>query len=125
MAEQLLLNFDEPSLNHEEWRVWNCVRDHRGKGNEVLGTRITEHTGIEYDRVRAIISHLRRQHGKLIGSNAHGYYIPITKDELYEVTKSLRHRGIMILVLVSKLIGNSLEDVFHQGRLELTIEEKQ
>jgi len=74
--------------------------------------------------MRAVISHLRRQHGKLIGSNAHGYYVPVTKEELYEVTKSLRHRGIMILVLASKLIGNSLEEVFHQGRIEFSGENK-
>ncbi len=124
MPEQLALNFSEPALNHEEWRVWNCVRDHRGKGNEILGTVIAERTGIEYDCMRAVISHLRRQHGKLIGSNAHGYYVPVTKEELYEVTKSLRHRGIMILVLASKLIGNSLEEVFHQGRIEFSGENK-
>lgn len=130
MAEQLPLDFDapkngpgsgfkpDPELTTEERAVWDCIKDRKGKGNEILGTVIARRTGMDYRTVRAVIADLMNRKGRLIGSNSRGYYVPVTKEEVYEVTKSLRHRGIMILVRAARLMGNSLEDVFHQGRME-------
>jgi hypothetical protein len=119
MAEQLSLDFETPGLTCEERAVWDCIKDRKGKGNEILGAVIARRTGMDYRMVRAVIADLMNRKGKLIGSNSRGYYVPVTKEEVYEVTKSLRHRGIMILVRAAKLMGNSLEEVFHQGRMEL------
>lgn len=124
-TEQMELNFDGPALTPEQRAVWNCVKDRQGKGQEILGARISEMTGIDYTTVRAIISELRRRYGKLIGSNSRGYYVPVSKEELYEVTQSLRHRGIMILVVASKLMQSSLEDVFRQARIEFESTQKE
>lgn len=120
MSEQLPLDYDNPPMTQEEKAVWRCIKDRRGKGFEILGTAIAAHTGIEYTTVRAIIAHLINHKGRNIASNSKGYYVPVTPDEIREATRSLRHRGIMILWRASKLTGNSLEDVFHQGRIEFT-----
>ncbi len=118
--EQLQLNFDPSEFTSEEAAVWGCLRDRRGKGREIIGTRIAEITGIEYDRVRAIIAHLVSHHDRLIGSNASGYYIPVTREEIAEVTKSLRHRGITILVRAARLQKTSLVEIWNQTYLEYT-----
>lgn len=124
VPDQLALDFEVPILTEEQKAVWNCVRDCRGKGAEILGTEISSRTGIDYDRVRAVIGNLRRHKKKLIGSNTHGYYIPVTKEELHEYFASMRRRGITILWTVSQQAGISLEEIFHQGKLDLKQEEK-
>jgi len=118
MPEQMPLNFDVPQMTQEEKAVWRCIKDHRGKGSEILGAQIAARTGIDYTTVRAIIAHLINHKGRNIASNSKGYYVPVTPDEIREATRSLRHRGIMILWRASRLTGNSLEDVFNQGRIE-------
>lgn len=69
--------------------------------------------------MRALISHLVTDHGKLIASCGRGFYVPQTPEEIVEATASLRHRGIMILVRASRLQQSSLEDVFGQAVMEL------
>jgi hypothetical protein len=115
MTEQIEINFE---LTKEEQMVWEIVSQHKGKENAILGSVIAQIIGIEYDRVREIISHLIRKHDCLIASYSRGYYIPVTAEEIAEATKSLRHRGISILLRAAKLQKISLEEVFHQGRLE-------
>jgi hypothetical protein len=119
MAEQMTLNFDNLILDREEEAVWMAMQARRGKGNEIGGRDIARKTGLEYDRVREVIAHLVTGHHRLIGSNSRGYYVPVTAQEVSEVTRSLRHRGIMILVRAARLQKTSLEEIFHQGRLEL------
>lgn len=119
MPEQLTLDFQTPPLMPEEQAVWDCIKDRRGKGSEVLGTVIAARTGIDYTTVRAIIAHLINHKHKLIGSNSKGYYIPVAPEEIAEVTRSLRHRGIMILVRAARLQKTSLVEIFQQSCLEL------
>ena len=118
IPEQMRLNLDGPQLTVEQRAVWDCIRDHRGKGNEILGTEISRMTGIDYTRVRAVIAHLINSHHRLIGSNGNGYFIPVTGAEIGAVTKSLRHRGIMILVRAAQLQKTSLVEIFNQTLLE-------
>jgi hypothetical protein len=125
MPEQMQLNLDGPQLTVEQRAVWDCIRDHRGKGNEILGTEISRMTGIDYTSVRAIIAHLINKHGKLIGSNGSGYFIPVTPAEIAAVTKSLRHRGIMILVRAAQLQKTSLVAIFNQTLLEYEYENEE
>jgi len=124
MFDQLSFDFDAPPLTKEQTAVWDCIRDRLGRGTEILGTEISARTGIDYDRVRTVIGNLRRHKKKLIGSNTHGYYIPVTKEELHEYFASMRRRGITILWTVSRQAGISLEEIFHQGKLDLKEEEK-
>jgi len=125
MPEQGQLNLDGPQLTVEQRAVWDCIRDRRGKGNEILGTEISRMTGIEYTTVRAMIAHLITKHGKLIGSNGNGYFIPVTPAEIAAVTKSLRHRGIMILVRAAQLQKTSLVAIFNQTLLEYEYEKEE
>lgn len=118
MPEQMQLNFDGPRLTSEEEAVWGEIRPQRGKGNEIPGAIIAERTRIAYDRVRAIIAHLISHHDRLIGSNSSGYYVPVTAEEIAEVTRSLRHRGVAILVRAARLQKTSLIDIWHQTYLE-------
>lgn len=108
-----------PILTDEEQRVWFAVSDRIGKDNAILGDRLAELARTDYDTVRAIISHLVNHHGYLIASHSRGYYVPITPEEIASATRSLRHRGIMILMRAAKLQKSSIEDVFGQAKLEL------
>jgi len=106
-------------LTFEEQRIWDVIQLYRGKDNAVTGRQIAEWTGLEYDFIRSVISHLVNDHGYLIASNAKGYYVPETAEEIFEATKSLRHRGISILVRAARLQRTSLEDIFHQAKMEM------
>ena len=71
--------------------------------------------------VRDTIRHLIMEHNILIASAVAppaGFYLPETKEEVEVATRSLRHRGIMILIRAAKLQKLTLEEIFHQGRLE-------
>jgi len=115
MTEQIEIDFE---LTKEERMVWEIVRQHRGRENAILGPVIAQMTGLKYDEVRHIISHLVNEHGCFIASCSRGYYIPVTAEESEQATKSLRHRGIMILMRAARLQKKSLEEVFGQGKLE-------
>ncbi len=126
MIEQVQLDFEAlvkgSELTREERLVWEAVQPRRGKENAILGPMISAMTEIEYNRIREIISHLIKRHGRLIASYSRGYFIPITPEEVMEATRSLRHRGIMILVRASKLQRISLEEIFHQAKMEFNNE---
>jgi hydroxymethylpyrimidine pyrophosphatase-like HAD family hydrolase len=121
-VDQTQINFDEINLTSDEQRAWEILRHRAGKEAALLGPKVAEATGLPYTEVRAIISHLVTDHQKLIASCGRGYYIPQTPEEIIEATKSLRHRGIMILRRAAKLQNTSLEDVFGQSRIEFSSE---
>ena len=116
MNDQLQIDFD---LTLEENAVLQALGQHRGKGAAIVGREIETITGVEYDRLRAVISHLVNDHGHLIASGPKGYYIPETPEEIGEATRSLRHRGISILVRAARLQKTSVEEIFKQSRLEM------
>lgn len=115
MPDQLQIGFD---FTAEESHVLTAISLHRGRSNAVIGDILAEFTGIEYKRLREVISHLINHYGCLIASCPRGYFIPLTPAEISEATRSLRHRGIMILVRASKLQKASIEAIFHQARME-------
>lgn len=90
----------------------------KGKDKATLGANIASLTGISYCDVRQTISHLVNEHHCLIASYSRGYYIPVTAAEVDAATRSLRHRGISILVRASRLQKISLEDIYQQAKLE-------
>ena len=101
--------------------IINILQTCKGKDFSILGAKIASLTGITYDEVRAVISHLVNEHHCLIASYSRGYYVPVTAEEVDAATKSLRHRGIMILMRAARLQKQSLEDIFQQGKLEFPI----
>ncbi len=115
---------DQEKLTEEEYRIWQQLSLYRGKGREVPGVLIAQVTGMEYTRIRSIIAHLINYHHKLIGSNGRGYFVPVTAEEITEVTKSLRHRGIMIPVRAARLQQTSLVEIFNQATLEFEKERR-
>lgn len=115
MPEQLGIDYE---LTNEERMIIDILKDCRGKDNAMIGEALSIRTGIKYDEVRAIISHLVNDHHILIASCSRGYFIPVNAAEVDAATKSLRHRGIMILMRASRLQKTSLEEIFHQARME-------
>ena len=116
---QITLDFEAPSMTPPEHIVWSALKYRLGKESAVLGPALAECAGITYTEVRSIIAHLVNDHGMLIASCGRGYYVPQTPEEISEATKSLRHRGIMILLRASRLQKTSIDAVYGQGKLEL------
>jgi hypothetical protein len=108
------INFDF-DLSHEERMILSALRP--GKRSAILGDGISRLTGIQYDDIRAIISRMVNK-GYLIASYSRGFYIPETESEITEATRSLRHRGIMILMRAARLQKTSVEKIFNQARIE-------
>ncbi len=106
-------------MTPEEYRIYNLIG--YGRNNAVSVKQIAKFTKYNDVFIRNTIRHLILVHNILIGSAVSppsGFYIPQTKKEVDEATKSLRHRGISILVRAAKLQKLTLEEIFNQGKLE-------
>lgn len=123
MTEQFdIFSQDIIGLDDEEAQVWRIIRDHKGKESAIKADTLAWQTRLDGVRVREIVSHLIRDHGKLIGSstaNPPGFYVITDAEELRRHVKSLRHRGIMCLVRAAALSKTSIEEIFRQGRLDV------
>ena len=109
-------------LTDEEFAVWRIVSARRGRDKAIKVSQLAWETRLTEQRVREIVSHLVREHKKMIASstaNPPGFYVIKNAEELRTHIRSLRHRGIMCLVRAAELAKTSIEDVFNQGRLEL------
>ena len=113
--DQITFDFE---LDREEQMIIDILQNCKGKEAAILGAKIASLTGISYYDIRQIISHLVNEHHCLIAAYSRGYYIPVTADEVDTATRSLRHRGISILVRASRLQKISVEDIFNQAKLE-------
>ena len=116
MTEQIQMDFD---LIKEERDVLRLLR--RGRENARSVRFLAEMVGVSEVRLREIVRHLIEHHGYCIGSRTGrppGYYLITEPDEIEEVYRSLRHRGISILTRAARLKKISLEEVFKQGVLD-------
>lgn len=116
------LNIFQRDLSDEEYKVWEIIERHQGRENAIKVDSLAWQTRIEGVRVREIVSHLVKEHGRLIGSstgNPPGFYVITDRAELERQIRSLRHRGIMCLVRAAALSKTSLEEIFKQGRLDI------
>lgn len=105
-------------FTNEEMQILRLLQ--RGKQNAIKEKMLVFATGLHGVEVREKIRHLIMEHSVLIASCTRGFFIAETLDEIQAATKSLRHRGIMILMRAAKLQKISLEEIFHQARLEFT-----
>jgi hypothetical protein len=108
----------ENRMTEEEKTVWQVLATCRGRGMAILGMELEALTGIGYKRVQKIISGLECHHGKFIGSGTCGYFIPETQEEAAASLRYLRRRAIVALYRASIRQKASLEDIFHQARIE-------
>lgn len=95
----------------------------RGRENTISKDAIAAATGIHWREVQSIIEHLVNVHGYFIGSTSgkpHGYYMIEAEKEIEEVYNSLRRRGLKVLMRAAKLKKISVEEVFNQGRIDLS-----
>ncbi len=103
-------------ITHQEASILRLIQ--RGKGNAIKVPVLEGATGLQGVEVRETIRHLIMEHSVLIASCTHGFFIAETAEEITEATRSLRHRGIMILMRAAKLQRISVEEVFGQARIE-------
>ena len=106
------------ALEPEEERIISLLKE--GKENARCVKTLAGLVGVSEVKLREIVRHLIDEHGYCIGSRTGepaGYYIITEPGEIDEVYRSLRHRGISILVRASKLKRISLEEVFGQGTI--------
>lgn len=116
MTEQIQIDFE---LTTEEAHILKLLQ--RGRANALSVRFLASMTNLKDVEVRQIIRHLIMEHGCLIASsvgNPPGFYIAETPDEISEATRSLRHRGIMILMRAARLQNISLVEIFNQTLLE-------
>jgi hypothetical protein len=104
-------------LTHDETEILSRIG--QGRESAVKEKYLSQETSLKGKEVREIIRHLIMFHGMLIASSpADGFWIAETEEEIREATRSLRHRGISILVRAAKLQRISVEEIFHQSRME-------
>ncbi len=107
-------------MTAEEAAVYCLLQS--GRASALSSRDLADRTGLSDVRIRQAVRNLIMERGILIASavdDPPGFFIAETPDEIITATKSLRHRGIMILVRAARLQKSSLELVFNQGRLEI------
>ena len=105
------------NLTHDEQAILSRIG--RGRDRAVKEKWLSQETNLKGVEVRSIIRHLIMFHGVLIASSsAIGFWIADSPEEIREATRSLRHRGISILTRAAKLQRISLEEIFHQSKME-------
>ena len=112
------MSFDFEMTN-EERAIYRLLRS--GRASAISVKALEEETGFPDKMVRQIVRDLIMDRGVLIGSSVGdppGYFIPETAEEAITATRTLRHRGIMILMRAAKLQRCSVELVFNQARIE-------
>lgn len=123
--DQAAFDFDL-QLTNEERAVYGLLR--HGRARALPARDLAAKTGLSDVQVRQTVRNLIMERGLLVASavdDPPGFFIAETADEVIHATRSLRHRGIMILVRAARLQKSSLELVFNQGRLELQAERKE
>ena len=119
-APQEELRFGPPMVEIEK-KAADILGRRRGHGQALQVVAMARLLRTTERAARGIVQGLINIHGLPIGSSVNppsGYYWITDPDELDRTCRSLRHRGIAILVRASKLKKASLEAVFGQARLE-------
>jgi hypothetical protein len=122
-VDQAAFDFD---MTAEEQAVYCCLMT--GRASALSARDLSIRTGLSDKDVRQTVRSLIMDRGILVASavdDPPGFFIAETPDEIITATRSLRHRGIMILVRAARLQKSSLELVFNQGKLEIEQEHTQ
>lgn len=120
MDEQL--NIFKQNLTDEEFAVWQIIERRKGRENAVSVHQVAWQARLPEKDVREIVSHLVREHHKLIASSTGspaGFYMIEDQKELESHIRSLRHRGIMCMVRAAALSKTSVDEIFGQAKLEM------
>lgn len=124
-----MIHFPKQNFTHEEQLVFNEIGNHQGRDFAISVPVLTERVNIRLSsyslseiQIRKIVRALIVQHGIPIGSATHppaGYYIITDSEEIRDVVKSLRQRGLKILKRASKLESCGIRNFTGQMELEL------
>jgi hypothetical protein len=118
-VDQAAFDFDL-KLTDEERAVYGLLR--QGRARALSARDLSLRTGQSDKQIRETVRSLIMERGIVVASavdDPPGFFIAETPEEVINATRSLRHRGIMILVRAARLQKSSLELVFNQGCLEL------
>lgn len=121
MTGQIQIDFDSPGageLTSEELTVLSLLG--RGRRNARSVRYLASMAAVPEVRLREVVRQLIDEHGVCIGSSTGsppGYYLIESPEEIDAVYRSLRHRGISILMRAARLKKISLVEVFGQGEL--------
>ena len=118
MSDQLHIEYEAEGLTREERLIISALQ--AGRENARAVPLLAALVGVDHRRLRAIVKHLIEEHGYCIGSTTRkppGYYMIHDPQELADVYKKLRSRGLSILNRAAKIKKTSVKDVFGQGEL--------
>ena len=107
-------------LTDIESRVFSLIQ--RGRGNAISMSALAEAVGIATRELQDVIKHLIEDHGVLIASATgknHGYYYPVTEDELISARAQIIHRIQSLARRLRAIDKEAFEEIFGQGRMEI------
>ena len=94
----------------------------RGRENAISMSALAGAVGISTRELQDVIKHLIEDHGVLIASATgknHGYYYPVTEDELISARAQIIHRIQSLARRLRAIDREAFEEIFGQGRMEL------
>ncbi len=109
-------------LTNEEEAVLRVLNQCRGKERAVRVDDLAQRTSINSREVRAIVSHLRRDHRIRIGSSVKkpfGYYMITCPEEAKETADQLWSRAIDLLKTIQVIERRQLPEIEGQIRMRM------
>lgn len=127
-GNQITIDFDAlpDGMTDQEMRVLALIQ--RGRENAISMPTLAATLDISTRDLQHVIKHLIEDHAVLIASatgkgrgddKKHGYYYPITEDELLSARTQLIHRIISTAKRLRAIDRNALEDIHGQIGLML------
>ena len=109
-----------------EARVLSLIQ--LGRGNAISMQALASAVGAWHAKplhtreLQDVIKHLIEDHGVLIASATgrnHGYYYPVTEDELISARAQIIHRIQSLARRLRAIDKEAYEEIFGQGRMEI------
>lgn len=114
-----------PRMTAEERRVWSVLRGHKGQDHAITRARLAEATGLDDRRMRQVLAHLRKRHGRPIGSVSSppgGYYVIRQAREARSVLRQYWRRVLDQLETIQVLERKQLPELV--GQLSMRLAER-
>jgi len=131
-ADQASLDRNQPeqtTLALQSWgaletALWDYLKTHaRGRGNAISRKSLASAFGLDVREVSAKIKDLIELHGKLIGTDSAGVWIPGNDEEAAAAAENIRHRFLSLAKRYCA-IKNMREDEF-SAQIPLWLKEQE
>ena len=107
-------------LTDAESRILSLIQ--RGRENAISMSALAEAVGIATRELQDVIKHLIEDHGVLIASATgknHGYYYPVTEDELVSARAQIIHRIQSLARRLRAIDKEAYETIFGGARFDI------